>query len=664
MTESSDMREPGEGPVAAVDARAVLHASVDALGGQRRPGQEALTDAVAHTMESGGHLVAEAPTGSGKSLAYLAPAIASRRRTLVSTATIALQDQLVGKDLPHVAEHGGVEFSFALLKGRSNYLCLAKLAAASGTGALFDTPPGPDFADELEGCRQLAEHSASGDRADASDVSDTTWALVSCSPMECPGASRCAYGAECFAELAAARAREADVVVVNHALLCIDLALGGWLLPEHDVVVVDEAHALADAATNAFGVTVTAGGLAQLASRARRLGASRTASDALDRSSSALGTLLFERVGRVRPGRDDALVDALNAAAQRLADLDTSLSARPDADAMEVALTRRVLAGRREALARTLEERDGDVIWVEGERRPLLRVAPVDVAEPLGTAIAARTTVFVSATLGAAEPFTDFARNVGLDPGGDGYRALALPPAFDWRTQALLYVPKGRLPVPSDAGWAEAAGDELTRLVTAAGGRALVLCTGNANVARFATVLRDRLDVPVLAQGEASRAALADRFRRDETSVLVGTRSFWEGIDVPGRACVLVVIDKLPFPTPADPLLAARRERIDAAGGSGWRSVDLPVAALALSQGVGRLIRGPRDRGVIAVLDVRLAENRYAYRTVLLDALPPMRRSVDLAEVEQFLADAVTDVPLVDAAVTVSEPGLQVLSTE
>jgi ATP-dependent DNA helicase DinG len=160
------------------------------------------------------------------------------------------------------------------------------------------------------------------------------------------------------------------------------------------------------------------------------------------------------------------------------------------------------------------------------------------------------------------------------------------------------------------------------------------------------------------------RAALADRFRRDETSVLVGTRSFWEGNDVPGRACVLVVIDKLPFPTPADPLLAARRERIDAAGGSGWRSVDLPVAALALSQGVGRLIRGPRDRGVIAVLDVRLAENRYAYRTVLLDALPPMRRSVDLAEVEQFLADAVTDVPLVDAAVAVSEPGLQVLSTD
>jgi ATP-dependent DNA helicase DinG len=482
--------------------------------------------------------------------------------------------------------------------------------------------------------------------------------------MECPGASRCEHGAECFAELAAGRAREADVVVVNHALLCIDLALGGWLLPEHDVVVVDEAHALADAATNAFGVTVTAGGLAQLASRARRLGAARSASEALDRSSSALGSLLFERAGRVRPGRDDALADVLNAAAQRLADLDTTLSGRPDADAMEVALTRRVLAGRREALARALEERDGDVIWVEGERRPLLRVAPVDVAEPLGTAIAARTTVFVSATLGAAEPFTDFARSVGLDPAGDGYRALALPPAFDWRTQALLYVPKGRLPVPSDAGWAEAAGEELSRLVTAAGGRALVLCTGNANVARFAAVLRERLDVPVLAQGEASRATLAHRFRNDETSVLVGTRSFWEGIDAPGRACVLVVIDRLPFPTPADPLLAAHRERIEASGGSGWRSVDLPVAALALSQGVGRLIRGPHDRGVVAVLDVRLAENRYAYRTVLLDALPPMRRSVDPTEVEQFLADAVSNVPLVDAAVTESDQELQALSTE
>jgi ATP-dependent DNA helicase DinG len=633
------MGEPGE----TAGARAVLQASIDALAGERRPGQEALTDAVTRTMESGGHLVAEAPTGSGKSLAYLAPAVASRRRTLVSTATIALQDQLVGKDLPHVAEHGGVEFSFALLKGRSNYLCRAKLAAASGTDALFDAPPGPDFAGELDRCRDLAEHSTSGDRGEAADVSDGTWALVSCSPMECPGAANCQHGSACFAELAGARAQEADVVVVNHALLCIDLALGGWLLPEHDVVVVDEAHALADAATNAFGLTVTTGGIAQLAGRARRLGVSRAASDALDRSTSTFGSLLFERAGRVRPSADDPLADALNALGQRLADLDTALAGRGDGDAMEVALTRRVLTGRREAVARVLEARDDDVVWIEGDRRPLLRLAPVDVSGPLGGALATRTTVFVSATLGATEPFTHFARSVGLDTASNEYRAIAIPPAFDWRTQALLYVPKARLPVPADAAWADAAGDELCRLVTAAGGRTLVLCTGNANVVRFAALLRDRLDLTVLAQGEGSRAALASRFRDDETSVLVGTRSFWEGIDVPGRACVLVVIDRLPFPTPADPLLAARRERIEAAGGSGWRTVDLPAAALALSQGVGRLIRGPDDRGVIAVLDVRLAENRYAYRTVLLDALPPMRRSVDFAEVERFLADALND---------------------
>lgn len=643
MSQSSDA-------TARARARAVLGVCVDALGGARRTGQELLTDAVTDTLESGGHLVAEAPTGSGKSLAYLAPAVASRRRTLVSTATIALQDQLVGKDLPHVAAHAGVEFSYALLKGRSNYLCRAKLAAASGTDALFDTPPGPDFGDELEHCRHLAEHSPTADRSDASNVSDATWAAVSCSPMECPGASRCEYGSECFAELAAARARDADVVVVNHALLCIDLAVGGWLLPEHDAIVVDEAHALADAATNAFGLAVTTGGLLQVAARARRLGASRAASESLDRSTGALGSLLFQRAGRVRLERDAGLADALNAVAQRLADVDSALAGRTDADAMEIALTRRVLAGRRESVGRILERRDDDVVWVEDERRPTLRVAPIDVAGPLGAAIATRTTVFVSATLGAAEPFTDFARRVGLEPGADGYRALAVDPAFDWRTQALLYVPKGRLPPPTDAGWTDAAGEELCRLVSAAGGRALVLCTGTANVGRFATLLRGRLDISVLAQGEGPRAALASRFRSDETSVLVGTRSFWEGIDAPGRACVLVVIDKLPFPTPADPLLAARRERIEAAGGSGWRSVDLPAAALTLSQGVGRLIRGPHDRGVVAVLDVRLAENRYGYRTVLLDALPPMRRCVDPDEVARFLGDAVAEVPLVEPA--------------
>ena len=376
----------------------------------------------------------------------------------------------------------------------------------------------------------------------------------------------------------------------------------------------------------------------------------------MDRSVGALGSLLSERAGRVRPRRDDALAAALSGVVQRLADLDAALSGRSDAGTMEMALTRRVLGGRREALTRMLEEREDDVIWLEGERRPVLRVAPVDVAGPLGTALEEQTTVFVSATLGATPPFTDFARGVGLDPGDDSYHALAIEPAFDWRTQALLYVPKGRLPPPADPGWADAAGQELCRLVTAAGGRTLVLCTANANVARFAAVLRDRLDVAVLAQGEGPRAALAARFRGNETSVLVGTRSFWEGLDVPGRACVLVVIDRLPFPTPADPLLAARRERIEAAGGSGWRSVDLPTAALALSQGVGRLIRGRDDRGVVAVLDVRLAENRYAYRTVLLEALPPLRRCVDPAEAEQFLTDAIATVPFVDAAVAPSEP--------
>jgi ATP-dependent DNA helicase DinG len=648
------MSETPEPPTTTIAAREILDAAVAALGGARRPGQEALTDAVATTIDTGGRLVAEAPTGSGKSLAYLAAAVASGRRTVVSTATIALQDQLVGKDLPHLAAHAGVDLSYAVLKGRSNYLCRAKLQAAASPDALFDTTPGPEFAEELAACQELvttATAATTGDRAEAVDVSDATWALVSCSPMECPGASRCDHGAECFAELAIARAADADVVVVNHALLCLDLALGGRLLPEHDLLVVDEAHALPDAATSAFGLTVSAGGLLQAAARGRRVGVARSVTESLERGTGALSTALGRLEGRVRASADTALADALGGIAQRLAELDAALAkVDGDADPMGATFARQLVAGRREAVGRVLEDRDDDVAWVEGGARPLLRAAPIDVAPLLGAALAGRTAVLVSATLGAVAPFLPFARAIGLDPADDQYRALAVPPTFDWREQALLYVPKGKLPVPNDAGWAEAAGDELARLVGAAGGRTLVLCTGTANVTRFAALLRERVDVPVLAQGEGSRAALATRFRTDEQSVLVGTRSFWEGLDVPGRSCVLVVIDKLPFPTPADPLLAARRERVEAAGGQGWRSVDLPAAALALSQGVGRLLRTTDDRGVVAVLDVRLAENRYRYRTVLLDALPPLRRSIDVAEVERFLADAVETVPVVAPA--------------
>src|SRR5690242_12398879 len=493
------MSETPEPPTTTIAAREILDAAVAALGGARRPGQEALTDAVATTIDTGGRLVAEAPTGSGKSLAYLAAAVASGRRTVVSTATIALQDQLVGKDLPHLAAHAGVDLSYAVLKGRSNYLCRAKLQAAASPDALFDTTPGPEFAEELAACQELvttATAATTGDRVEAVDVSDATWGLVSCSPMECPGATRCDHGSDCFAELAIARAADADVVVVNHALLCLDLALGGRLLPEHDLLVVDEAHALPDAATSAFGLTVSAGGLLQAAARARRVGVARSVTESLERGTGALSTALGRLEGRVRASADTALADALGGIAQRLAELDAALA------------------------------KDDGVAWVEGGARPLLRAAPIDVEPLLGAALAGRTAVLVSATLGAVAPFLPFARAIGLDPADDQYRALAVPPTFDWREQALLYVPKGKLPVPNDAGWAEAAGDELARLVGAAGGRTLVLCTGTANVTRFAALLRERVDVPVLAQGEGSRAALATRFRTDEQSVLVGTRSF------------------------------------------------------------------------------------------------------------------------------------------
>jgi ATP-dependent DNA helicase DinG len=656
--------KPGGSPAVSwrADPLALLDTVVGGIGGERRAGQRELTAAVADAIARGHHLVAEAPTGSGKSLAYLVPAVASGLKVVVATSTIALQRQLVGKDLPALLEHGSIKFSFALLKGRSNYLCRAKLRASESPDALFELPVGPDFGRLQARLRKFAERSDTGDRAELEhEINPTAWAAVSCTSIECPGKSECADGAECFAERARDRAREVSVLVVNHALYCSHLASEGRVLPDHDIVIIDEAHSFPDNATSAFAADIATDGITRMSGMLARAGADKTAVDALNEAGRRLAAVIDARDGTVDVVGDEEVAGALVAAGERLATASAKLDRAGNDDAKR---TTGLALGRLEVLRRLAAPGPDDVVWVERVGRTRrMRIAPIAAGETIGSSLLARHPVIaVSATLGGEPPFPALARQMGfysdaepgawadpddLDPdvvdhdadragrpvarAGRGYVAVRTSSSFDWRAQGILYVAKD-LPDPTRArdAWVEAAGDRICALVNASGGRALVLCTSRANVTHFAAMLRERTDHDVLEQGERDAGRLAESFIEDESSVLVGTRSFWAGIDAAGAACVLVVIDRIPFPAPGEPVQDARRTRAQQSGLSPFNAIDLPVAALVLAQGTGRLIRTATDRGVVAVLDPRLATR--PYRVQLLAAMPPLRRSIDLAD--------------------------------
>ena len=629
----------------------MLRAAVDLLHGTERPGQIELARAIDDTIDGATHLLAEAPTGSGKTLAYLAPVVTSGARTVIATATIALQDQLWRSDIPLVQRAGGTTRA-AVLKGRGQYLCRAKLDAALGGDALFDTRPHAGFDDEIARLEAFAEASTTGDLAEVESacgpVSNVAIEAVSCSAGECPGASSCHRGDVCFAVLARAVAEEADVLVVSHALYCAHLASEGQVLPDHDVVVFDEAHALADIAAGALGADLSPRGLRSLASQLHHVGASRLATDAIGQQADALERMFADIDGRVVEP-DDALIDVLNGAAQRIGDASASIA--KGENSTETAQAVKLAGARRETLARMASPAEGDVVWVEGRRT--MRIAPVDPGAVMAKRLfTRRAVVLLSATMGTGERFEPLARRIGLDPDlartggakppGLGYRSLRVSSPFDYREQGLLYVPLA-LPEPNDPSWPDAADEEIAALVDAAGGRTLVLCTSNAAVARIAAHLREVSEHTILAQGEGSKRTLIGTFVDDETSCLVATRSFWVGIDVPGVACVLVVIDRIPFARPDDPMVSARRELARRDGQSPFFAVDLPDAALILAQGSGRLIRSTTDRGVVCVLDRRLATKDY--RTVLLRAMPAMRRTVSHDDARAFLHTAVTAEP-------------------
>ena len=702
------------------DVATTLAAAASVLpgGGESRPGQRDMAEAVGRSIAGDRHLVVQAGTGTGKSLAYLVPAALSGRRVVVATATKALQDQLAGSDLPLVARALGRDLSFAVLKGRSNYLCRQRVVEIGGRGEQLtldgSSADPPDADDPLadaarsaarpaddaaelgrlgEQVRRLvrwSDETATGDRAELDfEPHYRAWAMVSTTARECPGAFRCPSGRDCFAETARARAADADVVVVNTHLYGAHLASGGAVLPPHEVVVFDEVHEVEAVMTDSLGVEIGPGRFRALAGSARPMvdagstvavTATDLVSDTGDLLQRALRPLAGRRVplatvqvpepsgpvgdpGRRRieplglelgletrapdrpatgpvktdpapPSGDPDLGQVLSLATGRVARLvDHLRQAERQAGADEPVATRsrrdRVLlaAGHLAGdLARLAALTDDDVLWVDaGARAPSLRVSPIDVGPVLSEQLWGSVTgVLTSATVPVG-----LADRLGLPAERSDELDVGSP--FDYRDHALLYVAQA-LPDRRRPESEPALHDELEALITAAGGRTLALFTSWRAMNAAVEALRERLDVPLLAQSDLPKPLLVEAFRENEPTCLFATLGFWQGVDVPGRTLSLVTIDRIPFPRPDEPVLQARRDR---AGPQAFSVVDLPRAGTLLAQGAGRLIRSADDRGVVAVLDSRLATA--SYRRALLARVPPMRRTVDRADVVEFL---------------------------
>lgn len=614
---------------------AMLSHVVEHIGGARREGQVRMTNAVARALATHRHLAVQAGTGTGKSMAYLVPAIEHAQRTgstvVVSTATIALQNQLVGRDLPRLVEalDGVVDRtpSFAIVKGRSNYVCLQRVGQAEADDAAqpsLDSGSPVELTElgaHMQRVRDFAQDSDTGDRDDlAPGVPDTVWRAVSVTAKECIGASRCPFGADCFAEKARAEASDVDVVVTNHAMLAIDALADANILPEHDVVIVDEAHEL-DARITAVATTeLSAQALVLAANRAAKLDPAAKAADDLKGLADELADMLqLEQQGRLLELTDhvqDTLVGVRDTVMQ-LRDKIRSGAAPDESDNdPERAAERQNLANHllelHEGIVRmfdTLEappDKTRDVLWLNNKT---LKVAPLSVAGLLSDRVfSSNTVVLTSATLSVGGNFNALAAAWGLPKGT--WDGLDAGTPFDPRKAGILYTPR-HIPEPGRDGLAPATLDEIAGLIMAAGGRTLGLFASRRAAEQAAAEMRKRLPFDILCQGDDTIPALVKRFADSENTCLFGTLTLWQGVDVPGRSCSLVIIDKIPFPRPDDPLLQARKEAADAAGRNGFMEVAATHASLFMAQGAGRLLRSVDDRGVVAVLDKRLVEKRY-----------------------------------------------------
>lgn len=608
---------------------------VEHIGGARREGQVRMTNAVARALATHRHLAVQAGTGTGKSMAYLVPAIEHAQRTdstvVVSTATIALQNQLVGRDLPRLVEalDGVVDRtpSFAIVKGRSNYVCLQRVGQAEADDAAqpsLDSGSPVELTElgaHMQRVRDFAQDSDTGDRDDlAPGVPDTVWRAVSVTAKECIGASRCPFGADCFAEKARAEASDVDVVVTNHAMLAIDALADANILPEHDVVIVDEAHEL-DARITAVATTeLSAQALVLAANRAAKLDPAAKAADDLKGLADELADMLqLEQQGRLLELTDhvqDTLVGVRDTV-MRLRDKIRSGAAPDESDNdPERAAERQNLANHllelHEGIVRMFDaleappDKTRDVLWLNNKT---LKVAPLSVAGLLSDRLfSSNTVVLTSATLSVGGNFNALAAAWGLPKGT--WDGLDAGTPFDPRKAGILYTPR-HIPEPGRDGLAPATLDEIAGLIMAAGGRTLGLFASRRAAEQAAAEMRKRLPFDILCQGDDTIPALVKRFADSENTCLFGTLTLWQGVDVPGRSCSLVIIDKIPFPRPDDPLLQARKEAADAAGRNGFMEVAATHASLFMAQGAGRLLRSVDDRGVVAVLDKRLVEKRY-----------------------------------------------------
>jgi ATP-dependent DNA helicase DinG len=587
-------------------------------GFEPRAEQEALAAEVADALENADHLVAEAGTGTGKSLAYLLPALQSGQRVVVATATKALQEQLLTKDVPAAATALGRNVRVAVLKGRQNYLCRKSLQGVDQLGGLFRTA---EDAADFERLRDWVETTETGDRAELEfEPSASLWAELSVGADRCAG-RRCPLFGSCYAERARERAGEAELVIANHALYFADLALrtrsdGAAVLPEHDAVVFDEAHRLEDAAAAWFGGRVSLARMRQLERDVERYcrEESRTpparALAEVDTAGEWFVAAFDPSTGRRRlTGADQQALEghglALASALGRLADALSGTGEDGDA------LARRTLVAAEDVESCLAVDDPDRVSWAEPGA---VAWAPVDVSGLLRESLweSETTAILVSATL---DP-RFVRRRLGLDEA----RELVLPSPFDYRDQALVYVPT-RLPEPRSPGYYDRLAGEIVSLCRLSAGRALVLTSSYRALDEFVERCGGKLPFPVLRQGDAPRERLLERFREEVDSILFATSTFWQGVDIQGESLSLLVIDKLPFAAPGDPLVEARCERIAREGGDWFREYALPAAVLQLRQGFGRLIRGHGDEGVVAILDPRLHTRAYGRR--FLDALPP-----------------------------------------
>jgi ATP-dependent DNA helicase DinG len=597
-------------------------------GGEVRDGQRQMAEAVADAIESGRHLVVQAGTGTGKTLAYLVPAVVTGARVVVATATKALQDQLAGKDLPFLERHVG-GFTWAVLKGRSNYVCRQRVAEllADREGRLDVATDDPGLVAVL----RWAETTEVGDRAELDvEPRPAVWDAVSVGADECPGAAKCPKGETCFAEGARRRAAEADVIVVNTHLYGTHIAAGGVVLPPHDLVVLDEAHRVEEVVSATSGSELTSGRISAAAYALGRVIADDGLVTDLLADATRVGDVLDDLVGERLDPPPARLVDLLTGLRVKLDKASAALKQVPEANVDVVARRNRAvqqLTGLAEAILKASVVPTGSVAFVEG--RPgsaRLRIAPIDVAALLQELLWHETTaVLCSATIPPKLP-----ERLGLPAGNVIELDVGSP--FSYEDHALLYCATHLADPRQDR--ADAVHDEIAALVEAAGGRTMALFTSWRAMQAAVEALRPRLATPVLAQGEQPKPALLKAFTEDPGTSLFATMSFWEGVDVPGSSLSCVIIDKLPFARPDDPLLEARREQV---GQRAFELIDLPRASTLLAQGAGRLIRTAEDRGVVAVLDPRLATARY--RWDLIRSLPPMRRTKDPEEVRAFLAD-------------------------